>query len=771
MATTDEAPPQEHRGGLSVSEEQAAVVDHVLDNPFTVVDAGAGAGKTRTTVASAFEVLARNPQATLDQFVLITFTNKAADELRRRLEDTLAELEAGAADAAERQRWVHCRERLPGAYVGTIHGFCSQILKTFGYGALVARLSDVDYSRRLLHDALREVLEGVFPEPDHPLQRTLCRTWRVYNLQRLILDVYEDQRNRGLNPARVAEATAGRPADEGHDFRAALAEAVRKVHEAYTHKKQAENKLDATDLLWEAARVLEGDDGPAIARNLSRRYRYLFIDEFQDTDALQKRILDCLQPHLAATMVVGDAKQSIYGFRGAGLSLVDLADEKGVDVLRLSISRRPTEQLLHAYNALFASMSKPNPLFGAGARRYPELGHPLKPHLGTIRATTVIPPLTLVDSGAREDREARILHLALAIRKLIGKPLDVGPGKQRPVEAGDIAVLFRGNEALGEYEPRLRALLVGDGIEVRRESGSGFYRRPEVIGVYRLLRLLLDYPSDIALALALETPYLADVDLADTLTSYLWYGRKQGHELTDRFEAKYAERAALFRRLRSALRTDTVPELLGRMDELLGLWEYHRRRSDTAGEDALERLREVARLLGRSEQALTAGVFAEHLSGCILSDAEGPEEVPAGEEERRPPYVRLMTVHAAKGLEFPVVLLPEVQAPVGGRGLSRFVQDEEDGLDVRLGDLRGVLQTESAAFGGRLRTDQAAALFEEMRIFYVAITRAQNHVVLIGADADPAEVHKPGDRNYSWQDEVLAAWPELARRGAKKTGD
>jgi DNA helicase-2/ATP-dependent DNA helicase PcrA len=753
------------RGGLTLSAEQAAVVDAVLANSFTVVNAGAGAGKTRTTVAAALELLGRRPETTLDQFVLITFTNKAADVLRRRLEEALTKLQNRAPTAAERRRLAGCRERLAGAYMGTIHGFCSQLLRTFGYGALVARLSDVDSSRGLLYEAVEEVLtEILVSDGNNPLRDLRGPHWPMYELQCLVLEVHEDLRNRGLDPSRVAEGTARQDPDAGQPFRAALAEAVAAVDRAYTARKAADNKLDATDLLLHTAKVLEGPDGAAVARNLGRRHRYLFIDEFQDTDALQKRIVDRLQPHLARVMVVGDAKQSIYGFRGAGLSLQELAEEKGVELLRLSISRRPTEQLLAAYNALFASMGRPNPAF-AGSPRYPELGQPLKPHEGTIQATNNIPPLTLLDAGARTDRQARIALTARVIRRLIGKPLDEEAGTLRPLEAGDIAILFRGNEALGEYAEALRGLLSGDGIEVRREPGERFYRTRAVVAAYRLLRVLLDYPSDVALALALETPYLRDVSLDEVEASLLWHGRKRDHELTDRFEADYPDLAARLRGLRSALRTDTVPELLGRMDEQLGLRAWHRARGDRAGEEALERLREVARSLVRSEQALTAGVFADHLRHCIRSDAEGPEDAPA-DEAAKPSHVRLMTVHAAKGLEFPVMVLPELQAPVGNRGFSRFVVDEQEGLDVRLGALRGVLQTESAHFWRRLRIDQNAALFEEMRIFYVAVTRAQNHVVLIGADT--AALHRV--EAYSWQDEVLAAWPELAARGARRTG-
>ena len=259
---------------------------------------------------------------------------------------------------------------------------------------------------------------------------------------------------------------------------------------------------------------------------------------------------------------------------------------------------------------------------------------------------------------------------------------------------------------------------------------------------------------------ALLTPYLAELSLPDVERSILWYGRRRGHELTDEFEARNQLLAKKFQQLRSSLRMDTVPELLGRMDESLGLREHHRRNGDVAGEEGLDRLRELARSLARSEQALTAGAFARHLARGIWDDAEGPElATPDDQADSRPPYVRLMTVHAAKGLEFPVVIIPEAHASISNRGSSRFLADERNGLDVRILELQDALKTESPGFWGRAKVDRNAAVFEEMRIFYVAVTRAQNHVVLVGADT--GTTFSPSEKPYGWQDEVLAARSRL----------
>src|SRR4051794_39501285 len=130
------------RGGIPVTDQQAAVVDHVVGQGpayrVTVVSAGAGSGKTHTTVAAVLELVELRG-ASIDQFVLITFTEKAADELRARMERSLAERVRGASTEADRLFWQGQQERLAAAYAGTIHGFCRQILKTFGYDERVAR--------------------------------------------------------------------------------------------------------------------------------------------------------------------------------------------------------------------------------------------------------------------------------------------------------------------------------------------------------------------------------------------------------------------------------------------------------------------------------------------------------------------------------------------------------------------------------------------------------------------------------------------------------
>lgn len=170
----------EFRGGLPVSGQQARIVDHVLDNPVTVVSAGAGSGKTHTTVAAVLQLL-QERRANLDTFVLITFTNKAADSLRGRLEEVLVERGRKTPDPVARRHWRYQHERLPAAFIGTIHSFCSQLIRTFGYDERVARDASITTSNFLLSQAVTDTAEAHLNSAN-PLLLEPPLAWREYEL-------------------------------------------------------------------------------------------------------------------------------------------------------------------------------------------------------------------------------------------------------------------------------------------------------------------------------------------------------------------------------------------------------------------------------------------------------------------------------------------------------------------------------------------------------------------------------------------------------------
>jgi len=756
------------RGGRQVTPEQAAIVDHVVGQKLTVVDAGAGSGKTYTTVATVLELIELH-DAHVDQFVLITFTRKAADELRRRLSQGLQERQNHETDPQKALRWSEELERVGSAYVGTIHGFCRWVLRAFGHGA-VAREAEVSVGgkallKEALYDAIEEALEKT---PGHPLLREASISLKKHELEGHVEAIYEDIRNQGLEPANVLTLTKSQP-DDGparKQVRVAAMELVVRLDELYTQKKKARELIDAADLLNKTAKVLEDaqHNEPAILAKLTARYRYLFVDEFQDTDRVQVRIVETLLPGLRAVLLVGDIKQSIYGFRGAGVELAKIAEQHKTKKLPLSISRRPTMDLLKLQNVLFASIGQ----------TYPSLNNPLQLPTNPVTGQSELPSIGFAATATSGDSAAGAAATAASLQRLlkIAPEIHTGPGQSRQLRIGDIAILFRANWALEAYETELRNLL-GEEIPVRRDEGGSFYRRPEVIAVYRILRLVLEYPDEIVLSQALHTPYLRTMytlDPAPAEATLLGPGRFDGVGIERWVRKSHPKLDSEVQRLQAVLRVDTAPELLEKIYSSFNLRQFHEVRGEFREVENLERLREIARTLTSSTQSLTARFFLDWLHLRLLMQQDEPDagDIDASEDEtgqRSPHYIRLMTVHGAKGLEFPVVILPQMSSPLVGAGRDvPFIIDRNDGLDLNLKLSQG--WTCSKSFAQRTLVNADVQRREAMRVFYVAVTRARNAIIFVGT-SDPTP-HAPTDKKYSWQSELLQAWPDLSKQGAKK---
>jgi DNA helicase-2/ATP-dependent DNA helicase PcrA len=759
MSTGASAAVVDYRGGLRVTRQQAAVVDHVVANPVTVVGAGAGSGKTHTTAATVLDLL-DSRSVPIDAFVLITFTNNAADELRERMESLLRERVARAANPADVAHWRAQQERLSAAFVGTIHGFCRGILRTYGYEALLAREADVTLSRALLHQAIEDSLEWLLRQPMPFLLGDQMR-WEEFHLAKRVREVLETARNAGLRPRDVLERTEAQPDDPGKPYRTAMAWLVWRTEERYAALKQERQVLDSNDLLRETADLLTQPAGSRVLDRLGRRYRYLFVDEFQDTDEVQKRIVDAFRGRLQGIMVVGDRKQSIYGFRGAAPSLLDrIAKENGVTVLPLNVSRRPTRALLQAQNVLFH-------VIGGS---YSFLRDPLEPWEGAADGPTDLPPMVYVSARAASAHSAtpddRIRATAACIRRLLSREIiDRRSGALRRTEPGDVVVLVRTHRHLQAYASGLRDQLYPD-VDVRPDTGGQFYRQPEIVATYRMLLLLLDSQEDMVLSMALETPYLRDAEPRAMEQRLLQFGSRENTPLNDWLETTCPRYYAALEDLRRAVRVDTVPQLLGRLYETFDIHSFYLGNGNQQAVANLEKLREVARSWFNNEQALTLRQFVGGLRQLISAErdeAEAALEVASSEERSR--HIRVMIIHRAKGLEFPIVIIPELQAPLDRSGdpelQPTFLISPEDGLDIQL---PAPVRTASPRFEAALHQDRHERIEEEMRTFYVAVTRAEQSVLMVGSG--PPYANSSDSRYYSWKDEVLQARTALEGVGA-----
>lgn len=747
-------------------EEQEKVVQEVLNQKVTVVSAGAGTGKTFTTIAAVLTLLqtASEPPISLDQFVLITFSRKAATELRLRMAAALrAELDAArnANDMMSVRQWRHASERLGAAYIGTFHAFCNRLLRTYGYSEYVARESEVSFSLRLRREAFAQtrakLLDGTSESTFVSEQLFMGKQQLAdYDLQKLVFDIIDYVRNRNLSMDELVTLTQRRsPTDPHRDFSLAVAYATQWTLEFFDKLRRSNQQLDSYDLLDRTAKLLENAQ---VRQRVAQRYRYLFIDEFQDTDALQKQLVEQLSEQLEKLVVVGDKKQSIYYFRGARHDfLEDIARAFNVSTLPLRISGRARPEVIVAQNQLFQNMA-------AGVDGWSDLDEPLQPDPHRTGCTTSngLPPLCYINASQNKgDQDARVSATIREIQRLAS----------RGFAYGDIALLFRRNASMLRYLDALQQA----GIPARSSLGESFYAQPEIVTVYRVLRYILQPDDDAALALALQTPVMRAARDMNIEKDLLQHGPTQKH-LTTWFASQFAPSVQhkmheKLRTLRRDLLEDTVPGFLGRLYRDLGFVETFHGSIIVARN--LDRLREIARDLVEVEEAITVEMFTDALQIRIEQGArEEAVDPPPLQKDPKPPYVQLMTVHAAKGLEFPVVIIPEVQADLVRDNENRrpdyVVQSDLSaadafGLDINP-RLSGIEQARNI-FTQREQMGQRDRLEEEMRLLYVALTRTKEIAVLVGAGSGRPSERR--DRYYSWQDEVLHARNLLSSVGGQ----
>jgi DNA helicase-2/ATP-dependent DNA helicase PcrA len=729
--------------GVPVEDEQHRIIDHLCSQPVTVVAAGAGAGKTYTTVTAVLEAIARR-LASADEFVLITFTNKAADELRGRLQMAFAKQIGRVPTEAERDFWRKQRERMASAHIGTIHSFCSSLLEQHGYPIGIAHEASVSKAQRRLVEAVAESVLEVATRPGE-LRSPLAvpNGWRVHELKGRLKRMIEETRSQGMDGAQLRTATEGQTDDAGKPFRVFMAQLVEDAERRFEERCRLDQQIDPSASILLTASMLGRDSDGRLVKAIGRRYRYLFVDEFQDTSQTQIEIIQRLSAQLII-MAVGDRKQSIYAFSGADVTLIDeFARNCNTSPLPLTETGRPTTALLEAQNALFRSMRT----------RFPALDEPLSAAPWAPRPTGALPHMVVLQSPPTVP--SRFAQFATRIANVVG--LDSGAGFQ--ITPGDIVVLTRENAEVDPWVEALRAA----GLDAQADKGTPFFQRDEIVAIYRLLNLVVRYPDDPALVEALRTEYFDSVDLVAEEARLLTYGFQRGTPLTGAFEREYPNEHRRILDLRTASRSMTVPELLGKVEVEFAM----KARYQSAGDDdraiALDRLRDYARSCFDNDEALTLRTFLSILRREIENNEKLPE--PESSQTQSPPYARVMTIHQAKGLEFPVVVIPHAEKDrKRGTLPPRWLIDPNHGLDI---DVTGALAggTWSTAFRRVNARAQERKLEEEMRLLYVAVTRAKNLVIFLCSNkVSPASMTSS---RYTWEDEILHARTALRLAGTK----
>jgi len=757
---------------LPNEQQRAAIEAHGT----VFVAAGAGTGKTAVLVERFVRAVV-DDGLDVDSLLVITYTERAAGELRARIRAAL--LERGRADLAL---------ELDGAWVSTIHGFCRRVLGAYPLAAGVDpsfRVLDEPQALVLQAEAFAAALER-FCAADEPDRWRLLATYGAVGLRQMLVEVYAtlrsagrelvlesdaraplqeriealreaatglrddggasdqqqaaaaaalelleatslperllalaDMKTRGPRAAAFAEArdvlVAAALEELAARDRELLQELLTTFGEAYADAKDAESAVDFEDLQLRARDLLRDDS--AIRARERERFRSIMVDEFQDTNRLQTELLDLLcEGSDADLFVVGDEFQSIYGFRHADVAVFRERRSAAPTVLPLTRNHRSRPEVLAAVNELFGGE------FGDEFQRLEPAQGADVPALRNAFELLVTDKAATAAAGVHWRRsEAR--HVATRVRELV----DAGVASP-----GEIVVLFAAGTDAEWFEEELRAV----GLPTYRAAGRNYFGQQQVADLLSYLRLLHNRYDDEALLGVLASPFVGVSN--DTLVLI-------------RAEA---QRQPVFRGLERPLPAD-LPEVDRRL--LLAFRQRYERLLDVAAHASLEllcerilaehdydlailaladgrrryaNLRKLARLARSYEELRGADLegFVRFVEG---QEAVGAKESDAVSEEEGSDAVRLLTIHAAKGLEFEVVVVADA-------GRSRPPVSDI----LALSDGRFGFKVAHPATGTRVSTisyqdvkaqREHAEQAERLRLYYVAMTRAKERLIVSGS--------------------------------------
>lgn len=470
------------------------------------------------------------------------------------------------------------------------------------------------------------------------------------------------------------------------------------------------------DLEVYAARALKNDE---VRDYYAQRWTYLLIDESQDTNPVQWKVLSALMGEGVNVTVVGDEKQGIYGFRRADIQVIRQAKEfvaaRGGSVIPMHTSFRTHAALVEAVNAFFSSLMRgPDELKPTATSFEPLIAH--REEAPSAESSVEVHVL----QGDQGLRAAEAAYLAQRIQALLlGGHLvfDRESGHQRPIRLGDIAFLFRARTDLKVYEEFLTLA----GVPYQVLGGDGLFQRQEVLDALHLLLALDDPHRDVSLAAVLRSPMvqMTDQELLE-VASLRGAGESLWQVLERSEKAQVQALCHLLHNLREQSATWSVGALLTEVDRHTGLFAVHAALPD--GGRRMANLRQFQALLHtwalEGERDLAS--VALRLQQMLRLQAQVAEGSSTSEHA-----VKLMTIHGSKGLEFPVVIYADALRQGGGfPPVVRF--DPGTGVALRLPRLEGDLPEWEALESISKEREQS----EDERLAYVAFTRAADLLIL-----------------------------------------
>lgn len=827
----------------------------ILSRGQVIVSASAGSGKTFVMIEKLVSAIEKG--ADLDEVLAVTFTKKAAAQMKEKLRKALIERMSGA-DGAQKARLKAQLGKIPSAGISTIHSLCATLLRTYFYEVGIDGSFDIiSADDSVAKDLKRDVLDGLFERyyaednedfklllscylrkrSDASLRRYINEAYdkvrSVANYKKLLEDTPETYTEEGFErvvdecsqfiknrvnsaicavesfqngffvnekkevygkifeemkdslravadggifaekqtftttkrPTKVCEADV----DASEKFKA-FRDNVKKIYDSffgeydsketernaffesgkvaiafskvllqfdreYAAVKREENKLDYNDLEHLTLELLKNEK---VCEEIKSRYKFVFVDEYQDVNPVQEEIITSLGGEV---FLVGDVKQAIYGFRGSkSLFFAEKYDSfkngEGT-ALRLSNNFRSSDGVLNFCNRLFSSAMReevcgfnysPNSIMKRG-EKYPEGYGEAKIHIfGKEEEEKPDLGVYSVEADGRKISHTRegLAVLSIVEKELAGKHYDIGKGDFVDTQPGDICILTRKNK--GDSTEGIIRALKDEGYFVTGAQETLLCELPEVKQFWDILSLIDNAEQDIPLVTALLSPLggLTEDELA-----YIRISANDRYKTFRECCKDYRAGGAIGKKLsvfyKKLERLRALSEILttgGLADEILETYGLEIAYG-SAGDNAIKN---VLRFIDEGADLPLSSFLHKIKAGS--DDIKAPS--PASSDS-----IRVMSMHSAKGLEFPVVIIADICRTFKGADYEEIPFDEQFGFAPKCFDRKNMLSKKTVLRNlakTRVKTEE---LKNELNLFYVACTRAMCNLHILAEEVKP----------------------------------
>ncbi len=748
---------------LNITKEQKECIYH--DKGNIIVSASAGSGKTFVIIQRIINLVAEKGVG-VEKILATTFTNLAANEMKEKLKQALIDKFNETGDL----RYKSELSKVPSASISTIHSFLSDLLKRFFY------VIDIDANFEILDEkkakkfsllAIDELFSELYEEGNEEflMLLTLYASKRKdTKLKDIILKIYnfslsenslDDVKNKSLNLEHIARnnSDSSTEVDEFYDIEQyfkiinALINITKKFKEKYDLLKKEENYVDFNDLEFLTLKLFENEE---ILNGVKNSYKYIFVDEYQDVNSVQEKIISLLAND--NLFMVGDSKQSIYGFRGCNpkyfINKVEKYSKKqGGIAVSLNDNFRSSKKVIDAVNNIFNRvMTTDGGFYDSDYSCNPMIS---SADYGTYEGDVVI---HVVEKESKPKEQSKTLSGVysviensnvkkaveydsedLFVVKLINdliyekKYYDAKTKEYKPITYGDVCILLR---SLVGVEEGLVKTLVEHNIPVSSGAKNSISGYPEVKAVYSVIQAIYSLENDVALASVM-------LNFKNFTESELSLIRKIG-----------GKKVKLFESLQNVIKSTAHVELAKKVEDFILWFDKIRLVSEyqTAGEvlrrvikesnfdiklkltqNGKSKLARVERFIGEATlggKALTVLEFYDYLLDAFdditVSESEGEGTV------------KIMTAHSSKGLEFPVVIAMGINKRFNYQEKGEEVlMDRTYGLAPKSYNLENMTVSEGPARTYlKSRFDENTAR-EEARLLYVQLTRAKCELHII----------------------------------------